>query len=330
MNVESPRSAARSAASRRSLSARLWSVISVMRRRGWLRPRRIGCALVALVLATSWMLGRAADGVSGLFHDHPIPVAGSPFNSAAPARTASSGSTTIDRIVQRGKLIVAIQEVPGLVERSTDSSGYRGFDIALLDLIAHDMGVEPTRTSFKPLPPGSREAALRRGEVDLVLGGFEISTVRSTDLSVAGPYLVRQLQLAVPAASPVGTLDSVGRGEVCAPTGSPAAAALRKLGVRLQTRATLAACADLLGGPVVAIAGDQIEIAAVRSQAPGALKVVGASLGTIEYGIGLPPEDPVLKSRLTAVLRQAFDNGTWAQLYTEYLGAPAPGPPVLR
>jgi ABC-type amino acid transport substrate-binding protein len=217
-----------------------------LRRRGWLRPRRIGCLLVLLLIlgiAALWALGRAVDGVTDRFRDHPTPVAGSPFDTVAPAQPASSGSPTIDRITRRGKLIVAIQERPGLAQRSPISGAYTGFDIALLDLIAHDVGADPARTSFKPLAAGSREAALGRGEADLAFGGYEITAARSAKVGIAGPYLV---------------------------------------------------------------------------------------LGSTEYGIGLPPGDPVLRERVTAVLRRAVDDGTWARLYAEYLGTPVPVPPVLR
>ena len=50
--------------------------------------------------------------------------------------------------------------------------------IALLDLVARELGVDPVGTSFKPLPTGSREAALERGEVNLVAGGYEITDQR--------------------------------------------------------------------------------------------------------------------------------------------------------
>lgn len=221
-----------------------WSVLGIMRRRGRVRPARIGCLLVVLVIAALWVLGRAVDGVTALFSDHPAPVAGSPFDTLAPAHPASSGSATIDRIAQRGKLIVAIQQVPGLAQRSPDSSGYTGFDIALLDLIASDLGVDPARTSFKALTANSSEAALGRGEADLALGGFEITPQHSAKVGIAGPYLVR--------------------------------------------------------------------------------------MGTTEYGVGLPPGDPVLRERITAVLRRAIDDGTWGRLYAEYLGTPVSNPPVLR
>lgn len=308
----------------------LESVRGIMRWRGRLRPGRIGCLLILLVIAALWVLGRALDEVTDLFSNHPAPVAGGPFDTVAPARPASSGSPTIDRIALRGKLIVAIQEAPGLAQRSPGSGGYTGFDVALLGLIARDLGVDPARTSFKPLAASSREAALSRAEADLVLGGYEITAARSAKVGIAGPYLVRPLRLAVPATSPVTGLNSLGHGEVCAPADSPAAAALADRGVGLRTRTTLDACANLLGGRVEAIAGDQAAVAALLSQAPGTLRVVGEPLGNTEYGIGLPPGDPILRERVTAVLRHAIDDGTWARFYAEYLGTPVPSPPVLR
>jgi ABC-type amino acid transport substrate-binding protein len=216
-----------------------------MRQRGWLlRRRRIGCLLLVFVIAALWVLDRAVDVVTDLFHGHPAPVTGSPFDTVAPPRPASSGSPTIDRITRRGKLIVAIREAPGLAQRSPSSGEYTGFDIALLGLIARDLGVDPAATSFKPLAAGNREGALGRGEVDLILGGYEITPQRNAQVSIAGPYLVRQ--------------------------------------------------------------------------------------GTTEYGVGLPPSDPVLHERVTAVLRRAIDDGTWARLYDEYLSTPVPSPPVPR
>ena len=306
------------------------SVLGIMRWRGRLRPGRLGCLLILLVIVTLWVLGRAVDGVTALFSEHSAPVAGRPFDTVAPARPASSGSPTIDRIALRGKLIVAIQEAPGLAQRSPGSGSYTGFDVALLGLIAPELGVDPARTSFKPLVASSREAALGRGEVDLVIGGYEITAARSAKAGIAGPYLVLPLRLAVPATSPVTGLNSLGHGEVCAPADSSAAAALADRGIGLQTRATLGACADLLGGRVEAIAGDQAAVAALLSQVPGTLRMVGEPLGSTEYGIGLPPGDPLLRQRVTAVLRHAIDDGTWARLYAEYLGTPIPSPPVLR
>ncbi|HEY6422032.1 MAG TPA: transporter substrate-binding domain-containing protein [Pseudonocardiaceae bacterium] len=240
-----------------SPGARAWTALRGLHRRGWLRPRRIGCLLVAFIvlgIAALWVLGRTVDEVTGLFGGRPAPVAGSPFDLVVPARPASSGSPTIDRITQRHKLIVGIHETPGLAQLvlagSTGPKKYTGFDIALLELIARDLGVDPASTSFKPLAVSSREAALSRGEADLLLGGYEITPQRRAEVGIAGPYLVRPRR-----------------------------------------------------------AGNPVE--------------------TTEYGIGLPPGDEVLRERVTAVLQRAIDDGTWARLYGEYLGAPVPSPPPL-
>jgi ABC-type amino acid transport substrate-binding protein len=232
-------------APRRSPGSRVRSVWGALRRHGRLRPRRVGCLLVVLVISTMWLVGQVIDGVNSLFR--PPAVTGNPFSTVAPARPPGTGSPTIDRITARGKLIVAVREVPGLAQRSSDPGGYTGFDIALLDLIAHDLSVDPARTSFKPLPAGTREAALARGEVDLLLGGYEMTAASNTRVASAGPYLVR-----------------------------------------------------------------------------------GEQVGSTEYGIGLPPGDRVLQDRITAVLRQAIDDGTWARLYAQYLGTPVPSPPMPR
>jgi ABC-type amino acid transport substrate-binding protein len=313
-------------------SAGTWlpSVLGTVLRRARRRPGRTGCLLIVLLIATLWVLGRALDGITALFTDHPAPVAGRPFDTVTPARPARIGSPTMDRIALRGKLIAAIQEAPGLAQRSPDSGGYTGFDVALLGLLARGLGVDPARTTVKPLSAGSREAALGRAEVDLVLGGYEITAARAAQVGVAGPYLVRPLRLAVPATSPVTGLGSLSHGAVCAVADSPAAAALVQGGVRLQTRASLDECAHLLGGGVEAIAASQDALAALLSQQPGTLRMVGAPLGSTEYGIGLPPGDPLFHDRVTAVLRQAIADGTWARLYAQYLGTPVPHPPVLH
>jgi ABC-type amino acid transport substrate-binding protein len=158
-----------------------------------LTVRRLGCAVLVLILvavAALALLNRAADGVAALFMDQPDAVAGSPFDTVAPSAPVGSGSEVVDRIVARDRLIVAVQEVPGLVQRDPTTGDYTGFDIALLDLVARKLGVDPERTSFKPLPAGNREAALERGEVDLVAGGYEITDQRRAEVAFAGPYLI--------------------------------------------------------------------------------------------------------------------------------------------
>lgn len=311
---------------------RIWTVLRALREGGWLRPRRIGCLLmvaVILLFAALWAVGSAVNGITAMFR--PDPVAGSPFDRVTPTNPPSTGPPTADLIIG-GKLIVAVQDVPGLAERAPLPGGYTGFDIALLELLARDLGVDPADTIFKPAPAGTAVGMLTRGEANLALGGFAITPQRRAEVGIAGPYLVNSLRLAVPSNSPVTDLESLGQGDdVCAPRDSPVAAALAgRLGDRLMTRANLGACENLLGTGVTAIAGDELALRGLPATVSGALRVVGKPLGATEYGIAVAPDDDVLRERVNVVLRTAIADDTWDRLYAEYLGKPVPDPPTIR
>ncbi|MGH3914741.1 MAG: transporter substrate-binding domain-containing protein [Pseudonocardiaceae bacterium] len=314
-----------------SRGTRLWTVLHTLHARGWLRPRRIGCLLLILVIllfALLWAVSSVVNGITAMFR--PPPVAGSPFDKVTPTVPASTGPLTADLILD-GRLAVAVQETPGLAERAPGAGGYVGFDIALLELVARDLGTDPAEAIFKPVPTNTAVGMLTRGEANLALGGFTITPQRGAEVGIVGPYLESELRLAVPATSTVTGLNTLGRGEVCAPRNSPAAETLAgKLGDRLTTRASLGACENLLGQSVMAIIGDDLALRHLPAMANGELRLVGDPLGTTEYGIAVAPEDEVLRQRVTAVLRTAIADGTWARLYAEYLGTPVPEPPIIR
>lgn len=310
---------------------RLWLAVRRLRRRGVLTVWRLGCALLVLVFVVVGglvLLDRALDGVSAMFGDEPEPVPGGPFDTVVPRPPASSGSQIIDRITRRGKIIVAVHEVPRLAEPAR-GAGWTGFDIALLGLVARDLRVEFSNTDFVPIDSSSREAALMRGEVDLVLGGYAITEERRSVVTFAGPYLRSPQRLAVPAGS-ARELDPLRDGTVCAVEDSPTALSLApRLGERLVTRGSLDTCGALLGNRIDALAGDELLLAGVLAEDPR-LRLAGPPLGETSYGIGLAAGDSVLAHRVRDVLRNAVEDGTWARLYVEHLGRPVPAPPPLN
>ncbi|MGH3907258.1 MAG: transporter substrate-binding domain-containing protein [Pseudonocardiaceae bacterium] len=282
--------------------------------------------LVALLITALWVLGSAVNGITAMFRNDPDPVAGSPFDTVTP--TSPPSSEPAADLINDGKLIVAVPPGFGPTGRTPGSGDYAGFDLALLDLVAHDLGAESVDTG-KQTSAQTRVGMLTRGEADLAL--FEINPQRQAGVDIVGPYLMSELRLAVPSTSPVTGVDSLGDGDVCARRDSPAATALAdRLDQRLKTRASLSACANLIGKGVAAIAADDVALRALPEQRDGELRMVGDPLGTTQYGIGVPTGDEVLRERITAVLRKAVGDGTWAGLYQKYLGAPVPTPPTIR
>lgn len=312
-------------------STRAWILLRTLRAHGWLRPRRLGCLFLILVLVlfvTLWVLSSAINGVTASFRNDPPPITGDPLRPVAPASQPRTSSPAGD-LITHGRLIVAVQDVPGLAERDPATGDYTGFDIALLDLIARDLGVDPAHISFKPVPASIGTGMLARHEADLALGGLEIAP-GSSDGNAAGPYLESSLRLAVPRVSRATGLESLGDGQVCAPRDSETATALAsRLGDRLITRSSLSDCVNTLGNGVGAIAGNDIALRSLSTTKAGALRIVGAPLGTIEYSIALPPGEDALRERINTVLRTAIDDHTWAGLYQRYLGTPVPDPPAV-
>lgn len=308
-------------------STRVWTVLRALHAGGWLRPRRIGCLFVVLVLlvfAALWAVGSAVNGVTAMFRPDPVP--GGPFDTVTPSPT-STGPPGPD-LGLSGKLIVAVQIVPGLAEPTTSPGRYTGFGVALVELIAGELGEDHGATNYKPAPTTSAAVGMfSRGEANLALGEF----ASAPQQGIVVPYLESPLRLAVPSSSPVTGLDSLGQGKVCAPRNSPAEAALAgRLGDRLTTRANLGACENLLGTSVAAIVGDDLALRRLPAMTSGALRVVGEPLGSTEYGIAVQPGDDALRDRVNDVLRTAIGDGTWARLYTESFDEPAPDPPAIR
>lgn len=315
-----------------SPGTRAWAVLRRLRAGGWLRPRRIGCLLVVfviLLITALWVFASAVNGITAMFRNDPDPVQGGPWPSVTPTSPPSSGPAPVD-LINDGKLIVAVPPGFGSGERSPGLGNYAAFDLAVLELVAHDLGANSVSTD-KRVPTNIRTYMLTGPTKQADLALFEITPQRRTEVDIVGPYLVSDLLLAVPADSPVTGLDSLGDGDVCARGDSPAAAALAdRMGGRPEEKASLGDCANLLGTRVAAIAGDEIALRALPAVETGKLRMVGEPLGKTEYGIGVPTGDEVLRERITAVLRKAVDDGTWARLYEKYLGAPVPTPPTIR
>ena len=314
-------------------SVRAWRVLRQLHAAGWLRPRRVGCLLLVLVLllfAAVWVMSSAVKATVAVFDPAPPPVPGSPHDTITPSRSPSSGSPTIDRITKRGWLIVAVDEAAGLAEGSPGEP-YTGFDVELVQRVARALGVDPAKTEFKELPVALGEARVRDGgDVQLVVGGYQVTAQRRDEGRVAGPHLVSPLRLAVPTDSSVTSLDALGNGRICVAADSPAAAALAgPLGERLVTKTTLSGCAAQLHGPVQAIAGDHAALRDLPAIASGELRMVGEPLGSIEFGFGLPTGDEVFRMRITEVLCDAIEDGTWARLHERYLGDQPPTPPAI-
>ncbi len=70
----------------------------------------------------------------------------------------------------------------------------------------------------------------------------------------------------------------------------------------------------------------------LAAQYDGELKVVGPEFSEERIGIGYPKDAPEMCEWINGVIQEAYDDGTWAELFEATLGsedAATPEPPAL-
>jgi len=100
---------------------------------------------------------------------------------------------TLDRIKTSGQLRYGADEEGGAPYFFKDGDGRRvGFEADLMAEIGRELGVEPV---FQQAQWETLLQVLDRGEVDVVINGYELTASRSRDFLATRPYYVYQLQL---------------------------------------------------------------------------------------------------------------------------------------
>jgi polar amino acid transport system substrate-binding protein len=112
-----------------------------------------------------------------------------------------ASADTLDRVRASRKLTYGADEEGGAPYIFKDSEGRRiGFEADLMAEIGRELGVD---TEFQQGPWDTLLQVLGRGEVDIVINGYELTAVRYRDYLATRPYYVYQLQLMARSDGPV-------------------------------------------------------------------------------------------------------------------------------
>ncbi|HWB38293.1 MAG TPA: transporter substrate-binding domain-containing protein, partial [Rugosimonospora sp.] len=82
-------------------------------------------------------------------------------------------------------------------------------------------------------------------------------------------------------------------------------------------------------GQVEAISTDDTILAGLAAQDPN-VHLVGSRFTDEPYGIAVSQKSPELVRFVNSVLDRMRSDGTWAAIYTKWLGGPAPAPPAAK
>jgi polar amino acid transport system substrate-binding protein len=267
----------------------------------------------------------SCDATASLRPSGPLPPPGQmPANS------------TMDRIVQRGRLIAG-------VDQNTFPMGFRdpvtgqleGFDIDMLHAVSEALFGDPNRIQFKAITSADRIPALQQGQVDIVARTFTIDCARAQQVAFSTVYFSAGQRVLVDTNSTVTDIGGLAGKKVCATKGSTSLEALAEVSSHPQLVSVdnWTDCLVLMQqGQVDATSTDDTILAGLAAQDPYT-KVVGPTFAAEPYGLAVPRTDTDFVRFINAVLEKIRADGTWTADYKHWLGdrlGPVPQPPTAR
>ncbi|MFE9561822.1 glutamate ABC transporter substrate-binding protein [Streptomyces sp. NPDC006487] len=245
-----------------------------------------------------------------------VPKAGAIAAVIGLALTASACGGDDDQ----GTFSVGIKfDQPGVGMREPDGS-FSGFDVDVATYIAKELGYTKDRIAFKEVLSNDRELLIQYNEVEIVAASYSINEKRKQKVDFAGPYFLAHQDLMVRADDATITkaedLNNANK-RLCSVTGSTSAENVRK---NLAPKASLlelggySECVVALKeGLVDAMTTDNSILAGytARKGNEGKFRLIGLSLSSENYGIGMKKGNTELQVKINNAIRKMVEDGTW-------------------
>ncbi|HET6214556.1 MAG TPA: glutamate ABC transporter substrate-binding protein [Micromonosporaceae bacterium] len=252
-----------------------------------------------------------------------------------PAPGQMPAGSTMGRIVQRGRLIVGVDQNTYLFGFRDPLTGtLSGFDIDIAHEVARALFGDPDRIQFKAISSAERIPAIQNGDVDIVVRTMTMTCERLEQVAFSTEYFTAGQRVLVTRDSSVAGIADLGGKKVCATDGSTsirtvAAAPSHPLPVAVTDWTD---CLVMLQqGQVTAISTDDTILAGLAAQDLNT-KVVGDKITSEPYGVAMAKDATDLVRFVNAVLQQLRDDGGWQQIYRKWLSGlgATPNPPPAR
>jgi ABC-type amino acid transport substrate-binding protein len=292
---------------------------------------------IAAVLAALVVTGLAAcsdDGSSAVPGGGP--PAGDDFLGKAPVATNLPAGSTMEKIKQRGELIVGGSiDAPLLSQQNPTNGQVEGFDADLGKLLAKYIIGEP-KVKIVNSASETREALLRNGTVDVVFQTYTITPERAKQVAFAGPYYFSGLVIAVrDGQSGIAKPEDLKGRKVIAGANTPAIPAIQKAApdAEIITFGSDPECFQALkqNRGDAYVQDEAVLLASV--QRDKSVKLVGKPFTEDPYGIGLKHGDDAMKAFVNDWLTKIQQDGLWQQAWKRSIGTvvqgDAPAPPKI-
>ncbi|MFC9465508.1 bifunctional serine/threonine-protein kinase/glutamate ABC transporter substrate-binding protein [Streptomyces coelicoflavus] len=288
--------------------------------RGWKAAAVVVCA--ALLAGGGWLLSQSGSG------DKQDGAAGERGGGAAEGDTEKAWEQW--RSENERLTIGAKIDQPGLSFR--DKAGvWSGFDIDIAHALAGKLGYDRDHVDFYPVTTGNRASKLANGDVDLVIASYSMTAEREKkdNINFVGPYYKAGSSLLVRKHSVNHDLNNAAdvktqHVQVCTARDSTYANRLRTEGYTTGKWQpdSYKECVDRLldeQSAVYAVASDDVLLAGYANDDPKNLKLLPSGAGSEPYGVALPKDKPLLKSKVCSGLQEVLAGDEWSEMYMKDL-----------
>ncbi|MDQ3772506.1 MAG: glutamate ABC transporter substrate-binding protein [Actinomycetota bacterium] len=228
--------------------------------------------------------------------------------------------TPMAEFQEEGEVTIGVKfDVPPFGFENPQSGEVEGFDVDMGNYIADKLGVE---ANFIEAISDNRIPFLADGTADLILSTMTITTDRDTEIDFSRPYYVARGRILVPEGSDIAGVDDLGGTRVCTALGSTYEATLAEQApdAELDLVDAYSECLEKIQNESVdAVSTDDVILTGMIIQ-DESLQLVGEPLTTEPYGVGIAEGETELAEFLDATVEESFEDGTWDELYEEWVG----------
>jgi polar amino acid transport system substrate-binding protein len=242
------------------------------------------------------------------------------------------------QIQKRGYFKVGVDQNTYLWgSRNPVTEQLEGFDIAMLRQVSEAIFGSPDRIHPIIVRNADRIHAVQSGEVDILAETMTVNCVREKSVDFSSVYFETGQQILVPGNSSIYGPQDLGGKRVCAPAASTSLRNLVKPGmprhIQIWAVPNETDCLVMLQhNQVDAVSTDGAILVGLAAQDP-TTHIVGAPFSSEPYGMAISKKHADFTSFVNGVLAQLSADGTWTQIYDQYLlphiPGPAPAPPQV-
>jgi glutamate transport system substrate-binding protein len=233
--------------------------------------------------------------------------------------------STMAKLQQAGKVRVGTKFDQPLFGQKNLEGNLEGFDIEIAELIAGELGIQPSGIEWVEAVSANREPFIQQDKVDFVVATYTINDKRKQVVDFAGPYYVAGQDIMVKKGNPLGIKgpDDLAGKKVCSVTGSTPAENIRTKypDAKLTEFDVYSKCAEALkNGQVEAVTTDNVILLGLINQDPEAFELVGKKFTEEPYGIGVKKGDTQFRNFINDVLEKTYQDGRWKQAWDATAG----------